>query len=531
MLPLIASLTAAVPLTGDWPPGDIGVPVVPVPQWVALYKSKIGVSPPAPVYTGCAKNLDWGFSFDDGPSSGPTATVLQDWAAIGKKTTFMMVGARVQQLPQVAKSVLTQGHEIAIHSWSHCSYLTLSDDQLITDTLWVMRAIYLATGIIPAHVRPPYGEYNQQTLNVLGAMGLKVILWNRSNDDYLVADNPALAPTILPGFVQWQKEAQAPGFVGGIISLEHDIYATVSALVKPILNSFVGTPFVLKKISECINSPPYVTTFNGINPAISGFTPGLSVDGICAINGNTCPKGQCCSNQNRCGTGTECSYLNCNYNFGICADPTSLDLAAQASALAASPTPVLVSIDGSCSAASGNCPSGQCCSQFGFCGNTDAYCGVGCNLLFGSCNTAASITSRPSLTLASGPSKTSLILAQTSGVSKPISTDFVCSVNGAQCGPSLCCSLNGWCGNTDAYCGQGCQANFGICSIAAASPSQTSQSTPLQTTGAKPISTDGVCAINGFQCPSGQSCSQYNWCGATAAYTGPGCQPAWGVCA
>lgn len=43
------------------------------------------------------------------------------------------------------------------------------------------------------------------------------------------------------------------------------------------------------------------------------------------------------------------------------------------------------STDGSCSAINGGgtCPSGLCCSQFGWCGTTAAYCGSGCQPLYG----------------------------------------------------------------------------------------------------------------------------------------------------
>ena len=57
---------------------------------------------------------------------------------------------------------------------------------------------------------------------------------------------------------------------------------------------------------------------------------------------------------------------------------------------AAAPNPVpkaaTVSPDGSCGGTNGYiCPSGNCCSQYGWCGTTSAYCG-----------TASSVIKRPS---------------------------------------------------------------------------------------------------------------------------------------
>jgi hypothetical protein len=66
----------------------------------------------------------------------------------------------------------------------------------------------------------------------------------------------------------------------------------------------------------------------------------------------------------------------------------------------------------------------------------------------------------------------------------------------------------------------GCQSQFGQC---------TSSTPPI----AK-VSTDGTCGgSNGFTCLAskyGNCCSQYNYCGGTAAYCGKGCNPKFGSC-
>ncbi|TLS22564.1 uncharacterized protein PpBr36_09680 [Pyricularia pennisetigena] len=79
---------------------------------------------------------------------------------------------------------------------------------------------------------------------------------------------------------------------------------------------------------------------------------------------------------------------------------------------------------------------GDCCSQWGYCGSTDDYCGAGCQSKFGSCN------ARPDIT-----------------------TDGTCSSNsdpeGASCAGSGfgdCYSEWGYCRSTNAYCGTGCQS-------------------------------------------------------------------------
>ncbi|KAL2354375.1 chitin binding protein [Cryomyces antarcticus] len=158
-----------------------------------------------------------------------------------------------------------------------------------------------------------------------------------------------------------------------------------------------------------------------------------------------------------------------------------------------------------------------------------------------------------------------------------VSSDATCGgTTGLTCFGSTfgnCCSVNGWCGSTVAYCGAGCQAGFGTCNPASsaaapASPStSTSQavvssavvsstvavsssasstraatsSTPAAVSSsaapsasALKVSTDATCGGNtGLTCSGstfGNCCSMYGWCGSTASYCGTGCQAGFGTC-
>lgn len=103
----------------------------------------------------------------------------------------------------------------------------------------------------------------------------------------------------------------------------------------------------------------------------------------------------------------------------------------------------VVSTDGLCGGESGlTCMSsmfGNCCSKDGFCGATTDYCGTGCQLDFGVCES-------------------------TEGT---VSQDGTCGgALGYTCKGSTfgeCCSEYGYCGSTDAYCGSGCRAGLGKC--------------------------------------------------------------------
>mmetsp|Transcript_44301 Transcript_44301/g.93071 ORF Transcript_44301/g.93071 Transcript_44301/m.93071 type:complete len:111 (-) Transcript_44301:222-554(-) len=89
--------------------------------------------------------------------------------------------------------------------------------------------------------------------------------------------------------------------------------------------------------------------------------------------------------------------------------------------LVASTAIVAATNPGSCNAEN-PCANKMCCSQYGYCGNADSYCGTGCQPNAGFC------PSTP------------------------------CSV-GNPCANGECCSKWGYCGNTPEHCGDGCVSN------------------------------------------------------------------------
>jgi len=159
----------------------------------------------------------------------------------------------------------------------------------------------------------------------------------------------------------------------------------------------------------------------------------------------------------------------------------------------------IISTTGRCGVDNGNtdCPSGQCCSKYGWCGKGDAYCGNGCQEEYGICDKVEFY--KPHL----------------------ISTDRRCGVNhgNTDCPSGQCCSSYGWCGTSDKYCGQGCQVEYGICNSNKPADYQT-------------IYIYGSCGPDndGKVCPSGTCCSKHGWCGTGSMYCGFGCQEKYGLC-
>jgi len=171
------------------------------------------------------------------------------------------------------------------------------------------------------------------------------------------------------------------------------------------------------------------------------------------------------------------------------------------------------------------CPSGYCCSQYGYCGQTSEYCDAGCQVGYGKCNKLVSNTTTRTTTTTT--TTTTTIKSSPTNISR---NGRCGSINNMICPNNECCSQYGYCGNTSEYCDTGCQPEFGVCNNV--SKPTTTTTTKKPTNSPTNISTDGKCGPkNGNKiCPNNECCSQYGYCGSTFEYCDSGCQTGFGKC-
>ncbi|KAH3935415.1 hypothetical protein HBI56_218240 [Parastagonospora nodorum] len=212
--------------------------------------------------------------------------------------------------------------------------------------------------------------------------------------------------------------------------------------------------------------------------------------------------------------------------LGVSASPSSSTASFIGSTRTSSSTAALqtleVSPDATCGGKTGyTCQGskwGNCCSQYGWCGNNSNYCASGCQPLHGSSNALPS-------TLSTRVSLTPTLPSASSVRPVKISTDGKCggavTCQGSKFGN--CCSSYGYCGSTPQYCGAGCNPLFGTCK---------SSGTPG--VPALKVSRDTKCGESSGQTCQGSSfgncCSSYGWCGSTTGYCSSGCQSRFGSC-
>jgi|SRR5690554_3778355 len=137
----------------------------------------------------------------------------------GVKATFFFVGSWVEKFPDLVRRVAREGHEVANHGLYHGHPNKMSRDELKRLVLENQRLLEEVTGKkSPKIFAPPYGEFNDHVLSVLGNLGFRTIMWTVDTIDWKRPE---------PGLIiKRVKEKTKPG----TIILTHPTAPTVEAL-------------------------------------------------------------------------------------------------------------------------------------------------------------------------------------------------------------------------------------------------------------------------------------------------------------
>ncbi|KAI9620872.1 hypothetical protein H4Q26_013543 [Puccinia striiformis f. sp. tritici PST-130] len=163
-----------------------------------------GCTRPSDITT-CPSKGTLGASFDDGPSEF-TPNVLQYLDENKLKATFFVVGSRAVSSPDILRAEYMAGHQLCLHTWSHPSLTTITNEQIVAEFAWSMKAFKDILGIEPNCARPPYSDVDDRVRYILNAMGLKTILWTRTpttnydTNDWRVVAGSVTAATSLQTF-------------------------------------------------------------------------------------------------------------------------------------------------------------------------------------------------------------------------------------------------------------------------------------------------------------------------------------------
>jgi peptidoglycan-N-acetylglucosamine deacetylase len=103
-------------------------------------------------------------TFDDGPDPIYTAQVLDMLSERSIQATFFAVGQNIVRHEELARRIVSEGHVLANHSFSHAYYGRIGDFTAQQETVQTQRIIRAVTGHNSAFFRPPYVGNDDQSL-------------------------------------------------------------------------------------------------------------------------------------------------------------------------------------------------------------------------------------------------------------------------------------------------------------------------------------------------------------------------------
>lgn len=134
-------------------------------------------------------------TFDDGPNPIYTPQVLEIFSEAGGKATFFMIGEQMSKYPEMVKKVAEQGHEIGNHTFTHPKLSQLTQEKCSEEIERNESLVEELAGRKPVVFRPPYLDYNHETLSVLeqksypmiGALNLEAQDWEQPGVEHILA--------------------------------------------------------------------------------------------------------------------------------------------------------------------------------------------------------------------------------------------------------------------------------------------------------------------------------------------------------
>jgi peptidoglycan-N-acetylglucosamine deacetylase len=111
-------------------------------------------------------------TFDDGPDLETTPLLLALLEEQGVKATFFVTGERVARHGELIADILSKGHDIGNHSFSHDVFLMLRSTKRLAREVAKTQSGLRSFGIIPLAFRPPVGITNPKLGPVLRRLGL-----------------------------------------------------------------------------------------------------------------------------------------------------------------------------------------------------------------------------------------------------------------------------------------------------------------------------------------------------------------------
>ncbi|MGL5060769.1 MAG: polysaccharide deacetylase family protein [Microcoleus sp.] len=134
-------------------------------------------------------------TYDDGPYPPYTNQLLDVLDKHEIKATFFLIGRNIEKHPEIVKTIVSRGDELANHSYSHKDMMFKPNDFLVSEIAKTDKLLQdLGVKQNSISFRPPWGRRFVVLSYLVAQMHKKLIMWDVDSQDYepkLTADEIA----------------------------------------------------------------------------------------------------------------------------------------------------------------------------------------------------------------------------------------------------------------------------------------------------------------------------------------------------
>jgi peptidoglycan/xylan/chitin deacetylase (PgdA/CDA1 family) len=123
-------------------------------------------------------------TFDDGPIPETTPLILSALDKLRIKAAFFCVGNNIDKNPELAKEILSCGHEIGNHTYNHKIITQLNRAAAVNEIKSFINLTECKLDYKPKYFRPPHGRFNFMTDKIVTGLKQSVVMWSLLAYDY-----------------------------------------------------------------------------------------------------------------------------------------------------------------------------------------------------------------------------------------------------------------------------------------------------------------------------------------------------------
>ncbi|MDN7245294.1 polysaccharide deacetylase family protein [Planococcus shenhongbingii] len=127
-------------------------------------------------------------TFDDGPSRA--LPQILDVLKLENVPAAFFWQTRLLYSARPWKRVLEEGHQIGSHTTKHLNLVNLSFEEQYQDIKNSIAKIEQVTGSDVKYFRPPFGQFNEDTLQAAKALDVKTVMWRVASMDWELKKSP-----------------------------------------------------------------------------------------------------------------------------------------------------------------------------------------------------------------------------------------------------------------------------------------------------------------------------------------------------